>query len=214
MARAELQIVRDRLGPILLIILIGVSKLPANTNRLYGIAFETKQNGLIVEFEFEKPMSPDSISAWQAGSGWFYFTLYNVVADSGDLSRIRIPQEILSFQPIISQESTQLGIRLRQSIEQYDFVKVDDPKLLLANLHYSTEKFASLPAVAKYQQERRQFSSRFIRARSWLYITGAGLTMTGLLKDESVSAENNWELVIGIVTLAATYILDKLWSKT
>ena len=38
--------------------------------------------------------------------------------------------------------------------------------------------------------------------------------MTGLLKDESVSAENNWELVIGIVTLAATYILDKLWSKT
>ena len=75
MARAELQIVRDRLGPILLIILIGVSKLPANTNRLYGIAFETKQNGLIVEFEFEKPMSPDSISAWQAGSEWFYFTL-------------------------------------------------------------------------------------------------------------------------------------------
>lgn len=213
MAFSELQMVRNRFGSILLILLISFSRLPAESNQLSRVAFEAKQNGLIVAFEFEKPMSPDSISAWQAGSGWFYFTLYNVDADSTNLSKTRTPREILTFQPIVTPESTQLGIRLRQPIDQYDIVQVEHPNRLVANLHYPAEQFASLPAVSEYQQEQRQFSSRFKRTRSWLYITGAGLTMTGLLKGESVSAEKNWELVTGIVTLAATYILDKLWPK-
>ena len=213
MARAELQMVGPPTGPMLLIILISVCTLSAGTNRLAGIGFDPKQNGLIVELEFEAPMSPDSISAWQAGSGWFYFTLYNVEADSAELSVTRVPKEIVSFQPIVSTGSTQLGIRLRQPIEQYDIIGSDDPGTLLANLHYSTERFADLPAVAGYQQREREFSSLFARARSWLYVTGAGLTMTGLMKTGTGPAKDNWELRTGIVTLVATYILDKLWAR-
>ena len=213
MARAELQMVGNRVGPILLIILIAVYTLSAEANRLTGIGFDPKQNGLIVELEFERPMSPDSISAWQAGSGWFYFTLYNVEADSAKLSGIKIQREIVSFQPIVSTGSTQLGIRLRQPIEQYDIIGSDDPGSLLANLYYSTESFAELPAVAGYQKREREFSSLFARTRSWLYITGAGLTMTGLMKNGPGPIEDSWELRTGIVTLVATYILDKLWDR-
>jgi len=85
--------------------------------------------------------------------------------------------------------------------------------MLLANLYYPTERFADLPAVIGYQQREREFSSLFARTRSLLYITGAGLTMTGLMKKGPGPVQDNWELWTGIVTLVATYILDKLWAR-
>ena len=48
--------------------------------------------------------------------------------------------------------------------------------------------------------------------RSWMYITGFALTVNGLLTQEQ--DETNWETKIGLGTLFATYIADKLWPKS
>ena len=45
-----------------------------------------------------------------------------------------------------------------------------------------------------------------------MYITGFALTVNGLLTQEQ--DETNWETKIGLGTLFATYIADKLWPKS
>ena len=46
-------------------------------NVLNNISFQSKENGIMVEFYLSNPMSADSINAWQSQSDWFYFTFYN-----------------------------------------------------------------------------------------------------------------------------------------
>ena len=51
-------------------------------NILNDISFKSKNNGIIVEFEFENSISADSIYAWQSDNDWFYFTLHNIISDT------------------------------------------------------------------------------------------------------------------------------------
>ena len=51
-------------------------------NTLHDIRFKSKDNGIIVEFDFENTISADSIYSWQSDNDWFYFTLHNVTSDT------------------------------------------------------------------------------------------------------------------------------------
>ena len=63
-----------------------------------------------------------NITAWQASSGWFYITMYKVKGDSSSLMPRKLPPQVIDFQIIESDESIQLGIRIKQPIENHDLL--------------------------------------------------------------------------------------------
>ena len=192
----------------LLIILFCAQKIFAS-NSLKEVSFSGKENGLIVEFIFENNVSPDSISAWQSQTDWFYFTLYNVKSDTSDLLiNTKIKRPVLSFQPILADQSTQIGIKLRNKVESFEIFNANENFILNAHLHYPIENFAELASVVAFKNKEREFNNLFSRSKSWLMLVGSAFTVAGFLND---SDELNTELKIGIGTLLFTYALNKIW---
>ena len=149
-----------------------------------------------------------NITAWQASSGWFYITMYKVKGDSSSLMPRKFPSQIVDFQIIDSDESIQLGIRIKQPIENHDFLLEKKSNTLVASLHYSTEYLAQLDTVKKMHlgQQNKKMSQGI---RNWLYFTGTGLTVTGLLLD--TEDRMNSQTQSGLVVFITTFLLDLIW---
>ena len=150
----------------------------------------------------------NNITAWQASSGWFYITMYKVKGDSSSLMPHKLPSQVLNFQIIDSDESIQLGIRIKQPIENHDFLLVKKSNTLVASLHYSTEYLAQLDTVKKMNlgKPNKEMSQGI---RNWLYFTGTGLTVTGLLLD--TEDRMNSQTQSGLVVFITTFLLDLIW---
>jgi len=200
---------KKHINYFLVITLFVLSQDLYGTNYLKNVSFQGKENGLIIEFVFEGSVSPDSINAWQSQTEWFYFTLYNVLADTTELlEHTELTRPVLSFQPIITEKSTQIGIKLTNRVESFEIFKTREDNTLNAHLHYSIENFSELSSVSTYKRKKREFNSRFSRSKSWLLLIGSGYTITGLLNNKK---KMNTELKIGIGTLVFTYIIHRIW---
>ena len=161
----------------LLIILFCFQKIFAS-NYLKEVSFSGKENGLIVEFIFENNVSPDSINAWQSQTDWFYFTLYNVKSDTSELlSNTKIKKPVLDFQPILTDQSTQIGVKIKSKVESFEIFNANENFILNAHLHYPIENFAELASVVAFENKEREFNSRFSRSKSWLMLVGSAFTI-------------------------------------
>ena len=199
---------RKKYHKITLIILF-LLQIGFGSNYLNNISFVGKENGVIIEFVFDSPVSPDSVNAWQSNTQWFYFTIYNVLSDTSQLlKQTHVEYPVLTFEPIITEQSTQVGIKLKNSIESFEIFRTNKNNVLNAHLHYSLDNFHELSSVSTYKKKKREFSNKFSRSKSWLFLIGSGYTIVGLLNDNK---ENNTELSIGIGTLVFTYLFHKLW---
>ena len=150
-----------------------------------------------------------NITSWQANSGWFYITLYKVKGDSTSLIPEDIPSSLLDFQVITNSESLQLGLRLKEPIENYEFSPNHNSKTVLATLHYSTQYLAGLDTI---QEMKRTNSKKGIPdgIKKWLYLTGTGITLTGLMQTDDTSLNN--QSITGISLLLSTFLIDKIWQ--
>lgn len=200
---------KRKINHIIILSILFLFQKSFGSNYLKDVTFYGKENGLIVEFVFEEAVSPDSVNAWQSQTEWFYFTLYNVLADTSELLvQTEIKKPVLNFQPILTEQSTQIGIKLKNRVESFEIFKTREDNTLNAHLHYSIENFSELSSVSAYKRKKREFNSRFSRSKSWLLLIGSGYTITGLLKD---SKKMNTDLKIGIGTLVFTYIIHRIW---
>jgi len=200
---------KRKINHIIILSILFLFQKSFGSNYLKDVTFYGKENGLIVEFVFEEAVSPDSVNAWQSQTEWFYFTLYNVLADTSELLvQTEIKKPVLNFQPILTEQSTQIGIKLKNRVESFEIFKTREDNTLNAHLHYSIENFSELSSVSTYKRKKREFNSRFSRSKSWLLLIGSGYTITGLLKD---SKKMNTDLKIGIGTLVFTYIIHRIW---
>ena len=200
---------KRKINHIIILSILFLFQKSFGSNYLKDVTFYGKENGLIVEFVFEEAVSPDSVNAWQSQTEWFYFTLYNVLADTSELLvQTEIKKPILNFQPILTEQSTQIGIKLKNRVESFEIFKTREDNTLNAHLHYSIENFSELSSVSAYKRKKREFNSRFSRSKSWLLLIGSGYTITGLLNNKK---KMNTELKIGIGTLVFTYIIHRIW---
>ena len=191
-----------------LLVLVIFFEIGNSQNSINNIIFNNKDNGILVDFNFEYSMSSDSIYAWQSDNEWFYFTLYNVFCDTLLLRNNTIyDHPILEFQPIINDKTTQIGLRLKNKVESFEFYEKKQKNLISAHLHYSLDEFKELPLADLEYKKKREFENLFSRSKSWLFFTGAGYTISGLLSDN----ENN--LRIGLSTICLTYLFNKIWSS-
>ena len=202
---------KRKINHIIILSILFLFQKSFGSNYLKDVTFYGKENGLIVEFVFEEAVSPDSVNAWQSQTEWFYFTLYNVLADTTELlEHTELTRPVLSFQPIITEKSTQIGIKLTNRVESFEILRINEKNTLNAHLHYPLENFVELSSVRAYNNKKREFSNRFSRSKSWLLLIGSGYTLTGLMDN---TKKMNTELKIGIGTLIFTYIIHKLWPK-
>jgi hypothetical protein len=79
---------------------------------------------------------------------------------------------------------------------------------LVASLHYSTEYLAQLDTVQIMNLGQQNYKmSQGIR--NWLYFTGTGLTVTGLLLDSDDRMNSQTQSGLGV--FITTFLLDLIW---
>ena len=173
-----------------------------------SIEIDSKSNGIIVNVKMDSIISTNDLTAWQANSGWFYITLYKAKGDTLSLKSDRFPREVIDYQLIQGDESFQIGLRLRKSIESHEFSFIDKNTLNIP-LRYSTEYFSSLDSVTKpHSQQLNAGIPDGIK--KWLYLTGSGVAISGSAKGGRLSSDTQTQ--IGIAMILTTYIIDILWK--
>ena len=168
----------------------------AINSEMKNITINPKSNGIILTMKLDTLLEQNKIFAWQANSGWFYLTLYETKGDSTKLLPETIPKEIRKFQIIENKESLQIGIRLNEPIQNYEFRYNKDNNTITSNLHYSIEYFSKIDNILKNQQPKLEKSpKRYIS--NWLYKTSLVITFLGLI-DNPYTINNTSKLGIGV----------------
>ena len=199
------------LSYLLAVFLLILPQKGKTQNALNDIRFKSKDNGIIVEFEFENTISADSIYSWQSDNDWFYFTLHNVTSDTLSLiNKTSYTSPILAFQPIINDKTTQIGIRLSQRVESFELYKKTKTNSINAHLHYSLEKFNEIPMAINKNQSQKEFDNSFSRSKNWMFLIGSGYVFSGLFSKD----EKNKNLEIGLSAIVLTYIINKVFNLT
>ena len=188
------------------IVLFGVILSIAFSNNIFleSLEIESKTNGILLTLKMDSIPDQKDISAWQANSGWFYITLYKVKGDTSRLMPDNLQKGILDLQFIQGDESFQIGLRLKRTIENYEFSMNTKHNRIIGSLHYSTEYLSQLDSMKK-KEESQKISGLPDGIRKWLYLTGTGVTLAGTLK-------NNGEKQVktGVIILLSTFLIDQI----
>ena len=188
------------------IVLFGVILSIAFSNNIFleSLEIESKTNGILLTLKMDSIPDQKDISAWQANSGWFYITLYKVKGDTSRLMPDNLQRGILDLQFIQGDESFQIGLRLKRTIENYEFSMNTKHNRIIGSLHYSTEYLSQLDSMKK-KEESQKISGLPDGIRKWLYLTGTGLTLAGTL-------QNNGEKQVktGVIMLLSTFLIDHI----
>ena len=188
------------------IVLFGVILSIAFSNNIFleSLEIESKTNGILLTLKMDSIPDQKDISAWQANSGWFYITLYKVKGDTSRLMPDNLQKGILDLQFIQGDESFQIGLRLKRTIENYEFSMNTKHNRIIGSLHYSTEYLSQLDSMKK-KEGSQKISGLPDGIRKWLYLTGTGVTLAGTL-------QNNGEKQIktGVIMLLSTFLIDQI----
>ena len=188
------------------IVLFGVILSIAFSNNIFleSLEIESKTNGILLTLKMDSIPDQKDISAWQANSGWFYITLYKVKGDTSRLMPDNLQKGILDLQFIQGDESLQIGLRLKRSVENYEFSMNTKHNRIIGSLHYSTEYLSQLDSMKK-KEESQKISGLPDGIRKWLYLTGTGVTLAGTL-------QNNGEKQVktGVIMLLSTFLIDQI----
>ena len=190
------------------IVLFGVILSIAFSNNIFleSLELESKTNGILLTLKMDSIPDQKDISAWQANSGWFYITLYKVKGDTSRLMPDNLQKGILDLQFIQGDESFQIGLRLKRTIENYEFSMNTKHNRIIGSLHYSTEYLSQLDSMKK-KEESQKISGLPDGIRKWLYLTGMGVTLAGTL-------QNNGEKQVktGVFMLLSTFLFDQIFK--
>ena len=176
------------------------------TNFLESLEIESKTNGILLTLKMDSIPDQKDISAWQANSGWFYITLYKVKGDTSRLLPDNLQRGILDLQFIQGDESFQIGLRLKRTVENYEFSMNTKHNRIIGSLHYSTEYLSQLDSM-KRKEESQKISGLPDGIRKWLYLTGTGVTLAGTLQNNGEKQGKT-----GVIMLLSTFLFDQIFK--
>ena len=172
---------------------------------LESVTIKSKTNGILVFLKVDSLPDAQNLTGWQSQNDWFYITLYQCRMMKSKQLLKEIDSNILDFEMIENEESLQLGIKSKESIEQFNFSLNPNTNTITASLHFSTKYFAN-----KNKDEiilnPSQNTGLSRGTKTWLNVSGIGLTISGILKEEKVS--NNPQTIAGLSIVLTTFLLD------
>ena len=105
------------------------------------IDIESKQNGIAVNFYSDNKIKSSQITGWyNPSTSWSYITIYNSKGSEKDLNESTINGDVSSIEIIQLNESLQVGIRSKKSIEQFEFYNDPKDSTIVALLRYPIEE--------------------------------------------------------------------------
>ena len=105
------------------------------------IDIESKQNGIAVNFYSDNKIKSSQITGWyNPSTSWSYITIYNSKGSEKDLNESTINGDVSSIEIIQLNESLQVGIRSKKSIEQFEFYNDSKDSTMVALLRYPIEE--------------------------------------------------------------------------
>mgnify|MGYP001175722322 FL=1 len=159
-------------------------------SKIDSMVIESKSNGIIIIMKLDTLQQTNQINAWQAKTGWFYLTIFNTKGDSAIIKPDTIPREIKELQIIDIKESTQIGIKINEPIENYNFIYNDYDQSITANLFYSIEYFVKQETKNQKVKEINR-NDRIPYRNNWLYRFSIFMMILGVA-NESGSLENSY----------------------
>ena len=159
-------------------------------SQINSMVIESKSNGIIIIMELDTLQQANQINAWQAKTGWFYLTIFNTKSDSANMKPDTIPREIKELQIIDIKESTQIGIKINEPIEDYNFIYNDYDQSITVNLFYSIEYFVKQETESQKVKEINR-NDRIPYRNNWLYRFSIFMMILGVA-NETGSLENSY----------------------
>ena len=90
--------------------------------RLNDVSYSIKQNGVMVNIDYDVPIDDDDIIGWKSDRGWVYLTLLGVRAPKNKPTTANFKDVVKKIVIDDFDESTQLAILLNKPILGYDII--------------------------------------------------------------------------------------------
>ena len=115
------------------LILISLTTLIfGQNNRITNIAIAPKKNGVSIQILSDSPIQPSQVAGWYNQSNdWYYITIHNAFGNKASLEKTKVNYPITDIEAIDIGESMQLGFKMSQPVEDFEFYH-DNQKLLVA----------------------------------------------------------------------------------
>ena len=89
---------------------------------LKDVSYSIKQNGIMINLDYDKPIDDDDIIGWKSDRGWVYLTLLGVRAPKNKIPKQVYEGDVKKIVIDDFDESTQLAILIRKPVVGYDII--------------------------------------------------------------------------------------------
>jgi len=225
-----MKIINKQINIAIICLTLGIVSINAQTKSIIThINIENKKNGAFVKLFTTSPVEQKHITGWIADDGWFYITVMGAITDSGRVASSEIKHPISEIQVDNTDESTQIALKVKETIENFEFYQSKSPPEILVSLRFPIYEVAavleqereSMGSAESITTEEDQFDTdagvlipdQYKRIRTALYLSGASLTIAGAALESSKSEGFSWEIPTGLALLVSTFIYDKYFHK-
>jgi len=225
-----MKIINKQINIAIICLTLGIVSINAQTKSIIThLNIENKKNGAFIKLFTTYPVDQKHVTGWNGEDGWFYITVMYAIADSGRVVNSEIKYPVSEIQVNNTDESTQIAIKVKETIENFEFYQSTSPPEILVSL-----RFPIFEVAAVLEQERKNMGSaesitteegqfetdmgipipdQYKRIRAALYLSGASLAIAGAASSSSKSEGYSLEVPIGLALIAGTFIYDKYFHK-
>ncbi|MEC7798612.1 MAG: hypothetical protein VX517_01000 [Candidatus Neomarinimicrobiota bacterium] len=152
-------------------------------NRVENIDISTKKNGVSIKILANFSIQPSQITGWyNQSNSWYYITIYNAFGDTVSLGKTKTNYPITDIEAIKIGESIQLGFKMSQPVENFEFYHNNTQELLIALRFPLSNVLASMeedrPVVSMQTSQTNSVSKAF-------YLLGSSIIGLEILKSKS-----------------------------
>lgn len=225
-----MKIINKQINIAIICLTLGIVSINAQTKSIIThLNIDNKKNGAFVKLFATSPVDQKHITGWTGDNGWFYITVMNAIADSSRVVNSEIKYPVSEIQVNNTEESTQISLKIKKTIENFEFYQSKSPPEILVSLRFpiyevaavleqERETMASAESITTEQGQIETYTEvpipdQYKRIRAALYLSGASLTIAGAALESSKSEGFSWEIPTGLALIAGTFIYDKYFHK-
>ena len=162
-----------------------------------------KKNGVSIKILANFSIQPSQITGWyNQSNSWYYITIYNAFGDTVSLGKTKTNYPITDIEAIKIGESIQLGFKMSQPVENFEFYHNNAQELLIALRFPLSNVLASMeedrPVVSMQTSQTNSLSKVF-------YLLGSSIIGLEILNSKS---NESWKVSIGLSVIFIGYLYE------
>ena len=183
--------------------------ITGQTNQINNILISTKKNGISINISSDVPLNKSQVTGWyNESNSWYYMTIHNTKGDALELEKTIIYYPISSIEVLNTGESLQIGFKMYQPVEDFEFYFGEASNALLVALRFPLENVLATMEMESSIQPNNEINDH-IKSRSWVkrfYIAGSSMIGIGVLNSKN---QKGWEIPIGFSLIIVAYFYEQ-----